>query len=75
MEQARKEERRHNTQKMNVQSVMVLIYEAAISYRPISFIENNTFFASLLDHSIDSTRKRKIDGNNWPIRSDSWTKK
>ena len=54
---------------------MVLIYGAAISYRPIRSIENNQFFASLLDHSIKSTRERKIDGNNWPIRSDTWTKK
>lgn len=61
---------------------MVLIYEAAISYRPISSIENNQFlFArsiSLLDHSLnrlDSQKKRKIDGNNWPIRSDPRTKK
>lgn len=61
-----------------IQSVMVLIYGAAISYRPIRSIENNQFFAclaSLLDHSIKSTRRRKIDGNNWPIRSDTWTKK
>lgn len=80
MEQACKEARKRNwnTQKVEcIQSVMVLIYGAAISYRPIRSIENNQFFAclpSLLDHSIKSTRKRKIDGNNWPIRSDTWTK-
>lgn len=80
MEQARKEARKkkHKTQKKPrvecIQSVMVLIYGAAISYRPIRSIENNQFFAclaSLLDHSIKSTRRRKIDGNNWPIRSDT----
>lgn len=81
MERARKEARKkkHETQKTEcIQSVMVLIYGAAISYRPIRSIENNQFFAclaSLLDHSIKSTRRRKIDGNNWPIRSDTWTKK
>jgi hypothetical protein len=77
MEQAREEARKkkHETQKTEcIQPVMVLIYGAAISYRPIRSIENNQFFAclaSLLDHSIKSTRKRKIDGNNWPIRSDT----
>lgn len=79
----RSEEERNTKHKKKrvecIQSVMVLIYGAAISYRPIRSIENNQFFfaclASLLDHSIKSTRERKIDGNNWPIRSDTWTKK
>lgn len=69
----KRERKKHETQKKVecIQSVMVLIYGAAISYRPIRSIENNQFFASLLDHSIKSTRERKIDGNNWPIRSDT----